>query len=529
MSTGDGRVFRMRGDLEPARSLLSRCLPLALLGLMVPGAGELTAQGCGMIDAAAPPEQLIVATDDPVDDLRRSLRRGLERDALNKLRAIPAGDQSRLASALLEVFRADRPALLPAARRALGTLTEEDALTRVLREGLGGHDARTREQVILALAESRPDVVDWRAPVAQALTDREAGVRAAAVHAVGRARISARLGAILDMAQDPSERVRAAVPGSLVRLAGPRSVATLEQLASDPRWRVRLAALTAIGDLRSQAGLELLVDALGRETGRLREDIAALLRRQTGRTYGPDVGAWRWHLKRTAEGGDVAQGDTDVRRYVDDSIRSYHLLPTASQRMALATDCSASMGRAAPLAARPGLELATQELQRFIGTLDESVAFTLVDFADRSHRWKQSLAVANARTRRAAQDEVAKYRAGGETNVYAAVSALFDLAESSLDDPFNGRYGRSPEIDTLFLLSDGQPTTGAITDPELLVEYVAERNRSLQLRIHGVSFRNGANDDGWLRRVTELTGGSFVRLDGGSEEVAVAEVRDAVR
>ena len=41
---------------------------------------------------------------------------------------------------------------------------------------------------------------------------------------------------------------------------------------------------------------------------------------------------------------------------------------------------------------------------------------------------------------------------------------------------------RSP--DTIYLLTDGRPTQGRIRSIPVLLEYIAERNRDLHLRIH---------------------------------------------
>ena len=63
-----------------------------------------------------------------------------------------------------------------------------------------------------------------------------------------------------------------------------------------------------------------------------------------------------------------------------------------------------------------------------------------------------------------------------------------------------------------FLLSDGVPTSGTIRDPELLLQYVAERNRVLRLRIHCLSLTDEASSRDFLQRLAALTGGQYVEL-----------------
>jgi Mg-chelatase subunit ChlD len=156
----------------------------------------------------------------------------------------------------------------------------------------------------------------------------------------------------------------------------------------------------------------------------------------------------------------------------------------------------------------PRLVATQQELTRLISGLDATIAFDLVTFRDEGKPWKDHLLAADERNRHAALAEVDGYRAWGPTNVHGALEAVFDMAERALD----AASARDEDLDTLFVLSDGVPTSGTIRDPELLLQYVAERNRVLRLRIHCLSLTDEASSRDFLQRLASLTGGQYVEL-----------------
>ena len=66
------------------------------------------------------------------------------------------------------------------------------------------------------------------------------------------------------------------------------------------------------------------------------------------------------------------------------------------------------------------------------------------------------------------------------------------------------------KIDELFVLSDGQPTVGVVTDTEALLRLVREANKYSQIRIHCV-FTGTGSGAALLRSLAEQNGGVFVQ------------------
>jgi HEAT repeats/von Willebrand factor type A domain len=432
-------------------------------------------------------------------------------------------DDPRCVDEILMLFDRGEVPLFPDARKVLGGYSAAATMARLTDKGFKHKNPIVREQVLWALGEAQPAAFDWRTPLRAGLDDAEPRVRAVAVRCLGRARDDARLDRITALAADPVERVRLEVPESISRLAGVRSEPTLEALLVDPRWRVRLAAAHAMADLHVPEVVLPLIERLPLEPGRVREDLLDLLERLTGRQYEMDIEAWRKFIKEAPpdflkDGDAVAAGTKTVQARASTGVRQhtlgtkYHTIGTLSRRFVLVTDLSGSMDSTIPPhtgdTAPPLTRLATaqHELDRLIESLAVGDCFDLVTFSDAARSWKGRLFPATDTTRRAAQTEIASWTPSGNTDVFDALRLCFDMAEKSMDAP----GPTDGDFDTLFLLSDGEPSGGLVSDKELLLDYVGERNRTLQLRLHCISLAGGSQARDFLKRLATLGGGGYV-------------------
>ena len=98
-----------------------------------------------------------------------------------------------------------------------------------------------------------------------------------------------------------------------------------------------------------------------------------------------------------------------------------------------------------------------------------------------------------ARARSSARAYVQKKAAFGGTNLHAALLAAF----------------KDDEVDTIFLLSDGEPSVGKITDVLELRALVANQNRVAQIRIHTISV---GRSSAFLRGLAEDSGGTYLEV-----------------
>ena len=64
----------------------------------------------------------------------------------------------------------------------------------------------------------------------------------------------------------------------------------------------------------------------------------------------------------------------------------------------------------------------------------------------------------------------------------------------------------------MFLLTDGTPTDGALTDPEMLLRWYTELNRYARVRTHTVAFGALGVDERLLEALAKRNGGTFSQV-----------------
>jgi hypothetical protein len=73
-----------------------------------------------------------------------------------------------------------------------------------------------------------------------------------------------------------------------------------------------------------------------------------------------------------------------------------------------------------------------------------------------------------------------------------------------------GNFADTP--DTIYFLTDGEPTVGDITDTEVLNSWFRELNRFARVKVNVITFGNLGVDPEFLRRLAEDNGGVFVQV-----------------
>ena len=76
----------------------------------------------------------------------------------------------------------------------------------------------------------------------------------------------------------------------------------------------------------------------------------------------------------------------------------------------------------------------------------------------------------------------------------------------------NASYGKQAarDVDEVFVLSDGQPSSGVLTDTDEILRVVGEVNKLRKVRIHAVFAGEGSGAD-FMRKLAEQNGGVLVQ------------------
>jgi HEAT repeat protein len=180
----------------------------------------------------------------------------------------PNPDVQLAARALLERFRDNATteqfsaelhspvsAVRAAAALALGKLAEKSAAAALIQQSLSDPDPASREAAGAALRDIGQALI---APVQELLGSTSPTAHARAVDALaaeGRAVVLA----LVDRLDDSHPLVRATVAEVLGKVADPRAAEALGPLVGDPDPDVRLAAIQALGHLKTEAAVRGLV------------------------------------------------------------------------------------------------------------------------------------------------------------------------------------------------------------------------------------------------------------------------------
>lgn len=463
------------------------------------------------------------------------------------LPSLEVKEAARLVKGLL---RCPTPELRRACVTALPGLDPEGAF-KAIKPALRDRDASVREAAVVALAELGGDAAAG-ALLAQ-LKDPSQEMRALAVVMMGRFEDSPRITrGLIACLEDPELRRDAlisllscdpiAARPQFLKACGHKSwrmrfLATfyLKELGlgsaalpiykarlGDNRQQVASAAVRGLEDLRSREATGVLIEALDSLRGLERADALAALKRLTDEDFGDEPGRWLAWWAEVRDKFEPVAADNPVRLKTMERSRFFGRT-VESGRVAFIIDFSGSMNSPMVLTRAPrgggtverGAEekpaasrvisrrdLAKAELLDAIARLDSRARFNIAFFGSEYELWKKAALPADKARKAEASAFIRANRLTGLTNLY-------DPLEHMLLDP---------EIDTVYLLSDGAPNEGKHSRPEAILKAVRELNAERQVIIHTLGFGVDGEAEDLLRRLAEEHGGSFTEIDGSARK-----------
>ncbi len=203
-------------------------------------------------------------------------------------------------------------------------------------------------------------------------------------------------------------------------------------------------------------------------------------------------------------------------------------IPVRGRRVVFVIDVSGSMqwpmpqrGRGTGSDDRAGqvrkIDKAKEELLKAVNGMPAENKFNVVLYAVDVRCWRKKLVLASVSNKKALASALAREKADGGTNLFGGLKAGLELKSLLYGD----RYDTS--VDEIFVLSDGVPTVGEITDMSEILRLVRETNRYSGVRINaiylgshsdvrhpgnrGKSEREGGE---FMKQLAEQNGGKFV-------------------
>jgi HEAT repeat protein len=418
------------------------------------------------------------------------------------------------------VFVASAGTTDPTLRRllseALGSMTDDKSAAEIY-AALRNADSNVRAVMARSLGRLKHQNADDR--LSEPLKDKVLEVRAAALEAVAE-RKEKNAEAVLHRESQSSNEESAAIAISLlpafpsdatiqllVKLAGhhkpglaipalqalgeintPQAFVVFEKALKAKDWPVRVAAIRGLSRLRRKEAVELLVDRIDKEEGRMLAEIVDVLRGLTGKPFGYAPGAWKeWW---TGAKDDFVLPDK-ARALVTSqaNMTTYYGVPVLSNRMVFVMDMSGSMSETTGTESR--MEQAKKELARVLSQLNPASQVNMIFFDDRIEPWHKGLLPIKTHLKEA-QAVVARLAPRGQTNIFDSLEFAFTHKEA----------------DTIYLLSDGDPTAGRIIDKEDILREIRKMNRLRQIVIHTISF----GESPFLKELATQNGGQYVEI-----------------
>jgi HEAT repeat protein len=299
-------------------------------------------------------------------------------------------------------------------------------------------------------------------------------------------------------AEDVAERVLALDAAATWRDPAllPRFLVNLRH----PAWQVRIAAVDAVEALRAREGIPVLIARLEHESRtNVRNALARALFRLTGVNLYDAFPQWKQWWAENGSGFEVPKV---VPRLPEEDAAGtgagFYGLPLTAESPVFVIDKSGSMSTTSVAADAPGahpptrLEMALRELDKSIGRLADRHHVGLVFFDSEVFPWRPAPVPLTPENRKAIKEHVKTLQPAGNTNVYDALEAALLM----------------PDVDAVYLLSDGRPDAGRYRATDVLLKRVRRLNQTRRVAIYAVAI--GIDSD-LLRALADQNDGVYVR------------------
>jgi HEAT repeat protein len=391
--------------------------------------------------------------EDLFKGLAKKLGKGSDQELVFQVLALAPYKDEKLQKRLLELLESESSAVRLAAIESLAQRGVDAALEPLTERLAEAEEPSELSALLLAISELRGEDLNWSRQLAEYAASERQALRNAAVVELGR-RGGGLAYDVLSVAIDHAD------------------------------WSTRLFALEGLEKLRDVRAVGLLVARMQVETGRIADAFADTLWRLTGQPFRRSGPAWARWWEESQQGFQLidksalrALEEERERKRLEESTTApdFFGLRIKSHRVTFVIDISGSMeeltlskyeGQKGPMR----LEVAKAELARAIERLEGSALFNMVVFSSEVDRWAEELRRGTPETKTEAVTFVQGLRPGGGTNLFGALRVAFE----------------DPEMDTLVVLSDGEPSVGDVIDPGQIRRFVELWNKERGVVVHTV-------------------------------------------
>ena len=305
-----------------------------------------------------------------------------------------------------------------------------------------------------------------------------------------------------------------------------------KQLVKEKIWQVKTTIIDGLVRTKNRQAIPVLIDGLRKEhrKGRSVNDFVVdsyhdALVAMTGMDLSrgnPALWVDFWSREgstfrlapagtKKKNGKKPSQGRTKYVKYFNLDIRS--------KRVLFIIDFSGSMSQKVSLTDRYAggrqhikYELVKRELERVVRSLPKDAVCNVVFFNHAVSVWrlgKNSAKPALVKMSDENKSDLLHYimetNPSGSTNLYGSLKTALAMGERGAFD----KYYKTA-YDTMFLLSDGAPTSGETTDTNQILAEVRKINKLRRIKINTIVFGDETNNIEFMRQLAEQNSGKFI-------------------
>ena len=388
------------------------------------------------------------------EDLVKSMTRGKPAQKLFAVRALASFQDPKIEKALGKLLKDKEVAVRTAAAADLAERRVEDAEEDIEKQLEKAESEYEATEYFRALTRLYAGQAEWWDRVREFSRDERADLRNAAI-------------------------------GALIERRGKDVPEVLQEALAHEDWATRLLAVKALEERRDKDGVGWMIERLDQETGRMRIEISEALFRLTGQNFRRNASAWqRWWAEKGADFEPISEGEAEdlvaeleARRLEDTTAAvEFFGLKIESHRVTFVIDVSGSMeertkGRYAGEKGPQRLEVAREELGKALDGLEPEALFNVLTFSDKVRPLNKELRRGSEENRDEAKTFLRKLNPSGGTNLFEALEQAF----------------ADPEMDTLVVLSDGEPSMGPLIEPDAIRRRVQRWNEGRDVVVHTVA------------------------------------------
>lgn len=270
---------------------------------------------------------------------------------------------------------------------------------------------------------------------------------------------------------------------------------------------LKTAAIASLRKIRQTVSVKVLISALNDPDASVVALAKEALVDLVGEDQGKDYASWRewWQKSEKTFKPRGHQKPQEETAGGPKKGTSFYGIETRSLHLIYILDRSGSMNETDAGNGKARMQAAKDELTESILSLPDIATFNIIFYNHTFDTWKKTMTQATKENKATAVAWIKSIEAVGATNIFDPIERGFALAGRGTEDKAYGTL-----LDTVFLMTDGQPNRGRIISPEHILKEVDRMNALKKIKIHTIGVGEG-QDEGFLRKLAEMTGGQYVR------------------